>query len=32
MVPTQSRDARTTTPTTLEVFAREVFAPVFSAG
>ena len=32
MVPTQSRDARTTTPTALEVFAREVFAPVFSAG
>ena len=31
MVPTQPRDARTTTPTTLEVFAREVFAPVFRA-
>ena len=29
MVPTQSRDARTTTPTRLEVFAREVFAPAF---
>ena len=32
MVPTQSRDARTTTPTTIEAFAREVFAPVFRAG
>lgn len=31
MVPTQSRDARTTTPTPIEVFAREVFAPAFHA-
>jgi len=31
MVPTQARDARTTTPTPFEVFAREVFAPVFRA-
>ena len=32
MVPTQSRDTSTTTPTTVEAFAREVFAPVFRAG
>ncbi len=31
MASTQARDARTTTPTPLEVFAREVFAPVFHA-
>jgi len=31
MVPTQVRDVNTTTPTPLEVFAREVFAPVFRA-
>ena len=31
MVPTRPRDAHTTTPTPLEVFAREVFAPAFQA-
>jgi uncharacterized protein YbjT (DUF2867 family) len=31
MVPTQARNARTTTPTPLEVFAREIFAPAFHA-
>lgn len=31
MVPTQARDMHTQTPTSIEVFAREVFAPVFRA-
>jgi uncharacterized protein YbjT (DUF2867 family) len=32
VVPTQPRSARTTTPTTVEVFAARIYAPAFRAG